>query len=147
MKKFAALAFVPFCAAFLWAQDEQTTHSETTVTKTTYNGTLMDASCRTTNTERTTSNTSTPDENTTKTETTHTTTQSTECPITAQTTAFGIMSSDGHFYTFDNPSNTKIVEMVKGNRRWAKFMQDRQPVAVRVVARPDGDVLVMDSIK
>jgi hypothetical protein len=142
MKKFAAVALVPLFAGFLCAQTDQTT----TTTTTTWNGTLIDAGCRTTHTQTKDTSTSNPDENTTRTRTTTTTTEKTECPVTTTTTSFGLMTPEGKYIQFDQPSNTRIVEVVKGNKKWAKYMTDRQPIQVRVVGRPSGDVVVLESI-
>lgn len=145
MYKFAAVAVIPLFAGFLCAQEQTTT--QTTTTTTTWNGTLVDAGCHSTKTERHESSSSNPDEHTTQTTTTKTTTISTECPVTTTTTTFGLVTADGRYYTFDNPSNTRIVEVVKGNKKWLKYMTDRQPVKVRVVGTPNGDVVVMQSIR
>lgn len=143
MYKFAAVAIIPLFAGFLCAQEQTTTQTTTT----TMDGTLIDAGCRATKTERHETTTSNPDENTTTTTTTKTTTVTTECPVTTTTTTFGLMTKDGKYYTFDNPSNTRIVEVVKGNKKWVKYMNDRQAVKVHVVGTPDGDVVVLQSIR
>jgi hypothetical protein len=140
MKKIASWAVIPLCAGFLWAQDTKT---ETTTTKTTYNGTLMDAGCMTKQTEH---KETTTDENSTTTRT-RTTSEVTECPVTTTTTTFALQTADGKYVRFDDPSNTKIVEVVKGNKTWTKSINDRKPVKVRVVGTPNGDVVVMESIR
>lgn len=160
MKKLTTIAAIPLFAGFLWAQSDQptTTQSEsrtsTTTTTTessnakTWNGTLVDAGCRTTQTaHRETTDTAHPDANTTKTTTTKTDTSTTECPVTTTTTTFGLMTPDGQYVTFDEPSNTKIVEVVKNNKKWSKSLADRQPVTVRVVGNKKGDVVVVESIQ
>lgn len=141
MKKFAALAVIPLFAGFLCAQDR--TETRTTTTKTTYDGTLIDAGCRTTHTEHKESHTNPDSSVTTKTE--HSTT--TECPVTTSTSSFGLLTSEGRFVRFDDPSNTKIVEMVKTNRTWSRDIEGRAPIKVRVVGTPHGDVVVMESIR
>ena len=70
-----------------------------------------------------------------------------DCPITSSTTSFGLMTSDGRYMRFDEPSNTRVVETVKSNREWNRDMSDRKPVRVRVVGTPNGDVVVMESIR
>jgi hypothetical protein len=146
MKRLAVAAVIPLFAGFLWAQTEQTT--TTTTTKTTnMAGTLVDAGCRTTHTEHHESSTSNPDANTTRTETTRTTTDSNECPVTTTTTTFGLITPEGRYVQFDQPSNTKIVEYVKSNKAWRKAMEGKHPVKVRVVGTANGDTIVMESIK
>ena len=149
MKKFAVAAVIPLFAGLVWAQSEQTTtRTETTTTKNnTWNGTLVDASCRTTHTEHSSTTTSNPDANTTRTETTHSTKDSSECPVTTTTTSFGLLTPDGKFVRFDDPSNTKIVEIVKSNKAWNRAMEGKRPVQVRVVGTANGDTIVMESIK
>jgi len=146
MKRLATLAVLPLFAGFLCAQTQST---ETTDTVTTYNGagTLIDAGCRTVHAEHSRTETSNPDINTTQTKTTKTKTDSTECPVTAQTTSFGMLTSDGQFVRFDEPSNTRIVEMVKTNRDWGQDLNDRKPIRVKVVGKHHGDVVVVESIK
>jgi hypothetical protein len=122
MKKFAtltAMTMIPLFASFLLAQER----TETTTTKTTYNGTLIDAGCQTTHTEHkeTSTETNPDDSTTTKTRTTHTTTV--DCPATTTTTSFGLLTTDGRFIRFDQPSNTRIVEVVKGNKKWESTLR------------------------
>jgi len=155
MKKLTSLAVIPLFAGFLWAQSDQTprtteTHSTTTTTKSnnTWNGTLVDAGCRTSQTaNRETTDTSHPDANTTKSTTTKTNTYTTECPVTTTTTTFGLMTPDGQYVTFDEPSNTKIIEVVKHNKKWNKSLTSKEPVKVRVVGNKKGDVVVVESIQ
>jgi hypothetical protein len=149
LKRFAVVAISPLFAAFLYAQDPGATQTEThtTTTKTTLNGTLIDAGCRTTHKETTDTKTSNPDENTSQTTTTHTTTEGMECPAVTTTTAFGIMTSDGRYLRFDDPSNSRIVEVLKGNKKWHTFMTEGKPLKVRVVGSANGDVVVLDSIE
>ena len=145
MKKFASLALIPLFAGFLWAQDTKT--ETTTTTKTTYNGTLMDAGCLNKQTEhKETTTTTTPDQTSTTTRT-ETTNEVADCPVTTTTTTFALQTPDGKFVRFDDPSNTRIVEVVKGNKVWSKSINDRKPIRVRVVGTPNGEVVVMDSIR
>ena len=58
-----------------------------------------------------------------------------------------LMTSDGKFLRFDDPGNTKVVEMMKTNRDWSKSINDHQPVRVRVVGTPNGDVVVVQEIR
>ncbi len=146
LTKIATVAVVPMFAGFLCAQTEQH-QSSTTTTTTTLNGTLVDAGCQHTRTESHESSTSKPDENTTKTETRHSTSERTDCPVTTSTTAFGLMTPDGQFIRFDDPSNTKVVEYVKNNKRWTDAMNRHEPVKVRVIGTRNGDVVVVDRIQ
>ena len=158
MKKLTSIAVIPLFAGFLWAQSDQSTktqsesRSTTTTTESsnnnTWNGTLVDASCRTTQTaHRESSDTSHPDANTTKTTTSRSDSSTTECPVTTSTTSFGLMTPDGQYVTFDDPSNTKIVETVKNNKEWSRSLADRKPVKVRVIGNKKGNVVVVESIQ
>ena len=148
MKKLAAAAVIPIFAGFLCAQQSnpapQTTETQTTTTTTTFNGTLVDAGCQATHTENKETTSTDQAGNTT---TTKTKTETIECPVTTTTTSFGLLTSDGKFVRFDEPSNTKVVEMVKSNRAWKREMEGKKPVKVRVVGTANGDVVVVESIK
>lgn len=157
MKKLTAIAAIPLFAGFMWAQSDQPsaqresqteTKTTTTTQTSTWNGTLVDASCRTTNTaHRESTETTKPDENTTRTTKTTSDTSKTECPITTTTTSFGLMTADGKYIAFDDPSNTKVIEVMKNNKDWSKNLESHKPVTVRVVGNQKGDVIVVESIK
>jgi hypothetical protein len=150
MKRFASMALIPLFAGFLWGQANQTETRTTTTTKTTtLNGTLLDAGCYTTHTEHKETTTTTPqDENrTSTTTTTKTTNKVVECPVTVTTTTFGLLTPEGQYVRFDEPSNTRIIEIVKGNKVWTREITDRAPIKVRVVGKHHGDVIVMESIR
>jgi len=57
------------------------------------------------------------------------------------------MTSDGKYIAFDDPSNTKVIQVLKSNKNWSKNLEDRKPVSVRVVGNQKGDVIVVESIK
>src|SRR5262245_20312840 len=143
MQKFAAIALVPLFAGYLCGQEAN--RSEVTTT-TTWSGTLVDNACRTTHTTEKSTDTSKPDPNTTQTKTTTTRTQTTECPITTTTTSFGLLTSDGKYIRFDEPSNTRIIDVVK-TKKWDKLMHDEKPVAVRIVGRPNGDLVLIERLQ
>ena len=67
--------------------------------------------------------------------------------MTTTTTTFGLMTPEGKYVRFDEPSNTKIVEIVKNNKKWNKYIVAREPLKVEVAGRPQGDVIVMESIR
>ncbi len=157
MKKLA-VAVIPLFASFLLFGQSQSqttqsteTHSTTTTTSSsnTWNGTLIDASCHTTHSEHKESTSTSANRDagtsTTRTESSHS--EVTECPVTTTTTAFAVVTPEGQTVRFDEPSNTKIVEIVKGNKKWTQAMSEHQPVKVTVVGQPNGDVVVMKSIR
>lgn len=143
MKKFAAMAVIPVFACFLSAQETRTTETQTTKT-TTINGTLVDAGCRTTHTEHHESS-SNPSEGTSSSRSEKS--DKVDCPVTTTTTSYGVMTSDGRFLRFDDPGNTKVIEMMKTNNDWSRSINDRQPVRVRVIGTPNGDVVVVKEIR
>lgn len=127
---------------------QQSTQSESTTTTTTTNapvnmeGTLIDQGCYTTHShsKETTSN---PDSTTT----TVTTKDSSDCPVTTSTTNFALVTQDGRTVRFDPESNSRVVEMMKSDRTFANDLHSHRPVKVRVVAMPNGDVMVIKDIK
>jgi len=117
----------------------------TTETKTTWNGTLVDAACQNTRTERReTREVDATRTTTTKTETTRT--DSADCPVTASTSTFGLITSDGRLIRFDNPSNTRVVEIVRNNQSLNRSLGTRTPLKVRVNGTANGDVAVVESL-
>lgn len=139
VNQLAVAAMVPLFAGFLTAQAPRT-ETQTTTTTTTWNGTLLDAGCRATHSE---TKESKSDERGTKSQTTRT--ETVDCPVAMTTTTFGVLTSDGKYIRFDPASNTRIVEMLK-NKKWNKEITDRTPVAVRVVGKANGELIVLESI-
>ncbi|MEO8098395.1 MAG: hypothetical protein ABI811_11900 [Acidobacteriota bacterium] len=133
--KAKALTMIPLFAGALFAQNTET--RTTTTTKTTWNGTLVDAACQTTRTERS---------ETSRNTVTKSTTETVDCPVTAATNSFGLLTADGHFIRFDNPSNTRVIEIVKRDQNMNRFLADRTPLRVRVVGSANGDVAVVESL-
>lgn len=125
------IAIVPLFAGLLSAQDR--TETRTTTTRTTWNGALVDAACQTTRTERTGGVGGV-----------RTTTETTTCPVTPATTTFGLLTKDGRLIRFDNPSNTRVVEVIRTNRAFQP--SDRGPLWVNVTGAPTGDVVLVESI-
>jgi hypothetical protein len=142
MKKLATFGTALLFGGLLCAQSSQSTETTTTTT-TTLNGTLMDAGCYTTHTKNT--STSTDQNGTTTTTETHR--EVTECPVTTTSTSFGLLTPDGRFVRFDDPSNTKVIDMVKHNKDWTTYMEEKKPIKVRVVGTPNGDTVVIRSIQ
>jgi hypothetical protein len=147
MKKIAAVAVIPLFAGFLWAQQDQAAQSTTTTT-TTWNGTLVDAGCRTTHTQHKESSSQTsPDRSSSTASRTETESTTTDCPVTTTTTSFGLLTPEGKYIRFDQPSNVKVVEMVKGNKKWTETITEKKPLKVEVVGAPNGDVVVVQRIQ
>lgn len=160
MKKLTAIAAIPLFAGFLMAQQSTQSQSETRTTETqtttqsndqsynTWTGTLVDAGCQTSQTaHRESTETTHPDEHTTRTTTRTSNTYTTECPVTTSTTSFGLMTPEGQYVNFDQPSNTRVIEVLKRNKDWSRAMANHQPVKVTVVGNKHGDTVVVESIK
>ena len=133
MKKLALLA-IPLLAGFLFAQSSQTT---TTTTTTNWNGTLVDWGCHTTHMESKESN---------PTSTTTTTKDSTDCPVTTTSTTFGLLTPEGKYVRLDDTGNTRVIEMVKGNK-WHTYITEKKPIKVHVVGSQNGEVVVVKTIQ
>lgn len=141
IKKLAMLAVVPLCAGYLCAQTETT---QTTTTSKTYNGTLVDAGCYTSHqSEHHESSTDANGTRTSRTETSSVTT----CPVTEQTTSFGIVSPSGEYMTFDQPGSERVVEMVHKHHKWNTYITEKKPINVRVIGTPDGKTIVVRDIQ
>jgi len=140
--KLGTMAMISFCAGCLCAQTDQSTQTETKTTTTTtsvnLNGTLIDRGCYTTHTQK--KETNAGENSTTTTETTRVVT---ECPVTATSTSFGLVTPEGKFVRFDDAGNTRVIEMMKSNKDWSSG----KPVKVRVVGTANGDVIVIKEIQ
>src|SRR5262249_10892893 len=53
---------------------------------------------------------------------------------------------DGRFIRFDNPSNTRVVEIVRNNKSFDRYIAERAPLQVSVIGTTQGDVAVVDSL-
>jgi len=141
--KLATIALVPLLAGYLGAQTSQS-ESKTTTTTNTVNldGTLIDQSCYTKHTQTRETNSDANSTTTTRTER-----EETNCPVNASTTSFGLMTPDGKVVHFDDASNARVVEMLKTDKEWQDDVNGHKPVKVRVVAMPNGDMMVIKEIK
>jgi hypothetical protein len=137
-----AIAIIPLFAGFLFAQGQNRTETRTTTTTTTWSGILVDAACQSTHTEHKEFRETNPNRSVTT--TTHT--ETVDCPVTTSTSTFGLLTSDGRFIRFDNPSNTRVVEIVKSNKAMSTYLADRTPLRVRVIGSANGDVAVVESL-
>ncbi len=145
--KLAGIAVLSIFIGCLGAQTSQKTETQTTTTTTSNNpvnldGTLVDQGCYTTHTQEKQSNS---DQNSTT--TTVTTKVTTECPVTTTTTSYGLLTPDGRMVRFDDASNSRVMEMMKSDRGFSEDINGRRPVRVRVVAMPNGDMMVIKEIK
>ena len=52
----------------------------------------------------------------------------------------------GKYVRFDEPSNTRVIEVVK-SKKWDKSINEKKPVRVRVVGSANGDVVVIKTIQ
>jgi len=141
--KFATVAVLSIFVGCLSAQtDPAETKTTTTTTTVNLDGTLVDQGCYTTQTQQKETSA-----DPTSSKTTVTTKVVTECPATTSTTSFGLLTPDGKMVRFDDASNTRVVEMMKSNKAWGDDIKGHKPVKVRVVAMPNGDLMVIKEIK
>jgi hypothetical protein len=120
--------------------------SRTTTSQTTWNGTLVDAECQKTHTEyRESSRQSNPDLSvTTRSETTHR--ETVDCPATAATSTFGLLTSDGRLIPFDDTSNARVIGFLQSNGTLNRSLTQRAPMRVSVVGTANGGVAVVDTL-
>ena len=146
--KLTTIAMLGAFVGCLGAQTSSQSQSTTTTTTTTasapvsLDGMLVDQSCYTSHSRSKETN-SDP----TSTTTTVTTKDSSDCPVTAQTKTFGLLKPDGSVVRFDDAGNTRVVEMMKSDRDFNNDINTHRPVKVRVVAMPNGEVMVIKDIK
>lgn len=145
--KLATVALMSLFIGCLGAQTTQTTETTRTETKTTtgsvdYNGTLVDQACAVSHSQHSESDS---DDNGSR--STTTTRVVTDCPVTANTTSFGMMTPEGRVVRFDDAGNTRVIEMVKSNKEWRNEMEGKKPIRVHVVGDANGDVVVIKEIK
>ena len=141
--KFATVAVLSIFVGCLSAQtDPAETKTTTTTTTVNLDGTLVDQGCYTTQTQQKETSA-----DPTSSKTTVTTKVVTECPATTTTTSFGLLTPEGKMVRFDDASNTRVVEMMKSNKAWGDDIKGHKPVKVRVVAMPNGDLMVIKEIK
>ena len=137
-----AIGLVPIYAGLLVMAQDQTTRTVTQTT--TWNGTLVDAACQSGHSEhKETTVTRNPDSVTTRTETTR---SDTSCPVTSTTTTYGILTRDGRFIQFDQPSNARVTRIIRENRTWNQDVASSRPMQVQVVGTPNGDVAVVETM-
>ena len=70
-----------------------------------------------------------------------------DCPVTTTTTSFGLLTPEGQYVRFDQPSNTRIIDVVKSNKEWNRDIADRAPIKVRVIGTANGDAVVVDTLQ
>ncbi len=147
MKKLAMLAVVPLFAGYLCAQqtETQTKTTTTTTNNQTWNGTLVDAGCYSQHSSERRDSTTDANGNTTRTHQESSTT--TTCPVTEETTQFGIVAPSGQYMAFDQPSSERVVEMVHKHHKWNTYITEKKPINVRVIGTPNGNLIVVRNIQ
>jgi len=147
--KLATIAMLSAFVGCLGAQTSSQTETKTTTTTAAttgvpvnLDGTLVDQNCY--NTHSRSKETSSDANSTT---TTVTTKDVSGCPVTATTKTFSLLTPDGKMVRFDDASNTRVIEMVKSDKDFNNDINGHRPVKVRVVAMPNGEVMVIKEIK
>jgi hypothetical protein len=60
------------------------------------------------------------------------------------------IDSKGNLYAGETVGGRRVQKfekVVKGNKVWSRSINDHKPLRVRVVGTPNGDVVVMESIR
>ncbi len=147
--KLATIAMFSIFVGCLGAQTSSQTETKTTTTTATaagepvnLDGMLVDQSCYSTHSR---SKETSSDANSTT--TTVTTKDVSDCPVTTSTKTFGLLTPDGKMVRFDDASNTRVIQMVKTDKDFGNDINGHRPVKVRVVAMPNGEVMVIKEIK
>ncbi|HEX3745615.1 MAG TPA: hypothetical protein VHW09_16855 [Bryobacteraceae bacterium] len=146
--KLVSLAAFSIFVGCLCAQTSTQSERQTTTTTTNstspvnMEGTLIDQGCYSTHShsKETTSNPG-------STTTTETTKDHSDCPVTTSTRDFALLTPEGKVVHFDQASNGRVVEMMKSDQDFSTDLNEHRPVKVRVVAMPNGDVMVIKDIK
>jgi hypothetical protein len=68
------------------------------------------------------------------------------CPVSANTTTFGLKTDAGQTYRFDMVGNQRATDEMKNNKGWNKKVSGNQPFKVSISGVVQGDKLIVSSI-
>jgi hypothetical protein len=68
------------------------------------------------------------------------------CPVTANSSQFGLKTKDGKTLRFDLVGNQRAQEALKNNKKWNKEMTDGKEVNATVKGAISGDKLIVSAI-
>jgi len=66
--------------------------------------------------------------------------------VSASTNRFGLITPEGRFIRFDDPSNSRVIQIMKSNTTLNRHLSENSPLQVRIVGSANGDVAVVQSL-
>ncbi len=69
-----------------------------------------------------------------------------ECPVSANSSQFGLKMTDGRTVKFDLVGNQRAQDAVKNDKSWNKEITANKPLHVKVNGALNGDKLIVSSI-
>jgi len=68
------------------------------------------------------------------------------CPVSANTTTFGLKLDDGTLLKFDSVGNTRAASELKTKQKWTKDLAENKPVHAKVNGLQNGDTITVTDI-
>lgn len=68
------------------------------------------------------------------------------CPVSANTTQFGLKTEKGETYRFDLVGNQRAQDEFKNNKHWSSAASANKPLKVKISGVVQGDKLIVSSI-
>jgi len=68
------------------------------------------------------------------------------CPVSANSSKFGMKLDDGRTVRFDLVGNQRAQDTLKADKGWNKSMSANQPIHAKVSGVLEGDKLIVSSI-
>lgn len=69
-----------------------------------------------------------------------------DCPVTANSSHFGLKMDDGKTVRFDMVGNQRAQDAVKNQKSWSKDLSANKPIHAKVSGVLNGDKLIVSSI-
>jgi len=66
----------------------------------------------------------------------------TNCPVEQKHSEIGVIAPNGKFVPIAPVANRQMIYKVRKHRRWQTQVAENRPINVRVMATPDGSVVV-----
>jgi len=71
---------------------------------------------------------------------------SSNCPVTASSSQFGLKMDNGQVVRFDLVGNQRAQDALKNNKKWSSSVTANKPLQVRISGVLQGDKLIVSSI-
>jgi hypothetical protein len=112
-----------------------------------YKGTLVDAACASQGATPPTATASTESNASAETKGAANRSASDQgCPVSANTTQFGLRMNDGHVMRFDMVGNERAQQAIKDKKKWNDAATAGKPIKVKVSGTMAGDTITVVSI-